>query len=112
MSIPDIGDESPWHSRPAQAAVAELGARASGLSSAEAAERLAKHGPNCLPVVAKRSALRRFLAHFHNLLIYVLMGSAVITATLGHVIDTGVIMAVVIVNAIIGFIQEGRAGTG
>ena len=109
MNNPDIRDESPWHSRPAQAAVAELGTRASGLSSAEAAERLEKHGPNRLPVAAKRSALRRFLAHFHNLLIYVLMGSAVITAILGHVIDTGVIMAVVIVNAIIGFIQEGRA---
>jgi len=49
------------------------------------------------------------LSHFHNVLIYVLLGAAIITASLGHWIDTGVILAVVIANAIIGYIQEGRA---
>ncbi len=51
----------------------------------------------------------RLLAHFKNVLIYVLLGAAALTATLGHFVDTGVIVAVVIVNALIGFIQEGRA---
>jgi magnesium-transporting ATPase (P-type) len=51
----------------------------------------------------------RFLAHFHNVLIYVLLASAAVTAALQHWIDTGVILAVVIVNAVIGYIQEGRA---
>ena len=51
----------------------------------------------------------RFLAHFHNVLMYVLMGSAAVTAALGHLIDTWVILAVVLVNAIMGFVQEGRA---
>ena len=80
-----------------------------GLSSAEAAERLARQGPNRLPSAPGRSALVRFLSHFNNILIYVLLGSAAITAGLGHLVDTGVILAVVLGNAIIGFIQEGRA---
>jgi calcium-translocating P-type ATPase len=51
----------------------------------------------------------RFLVQFHNVLIYVLLGAAVVTAALQHWIDTGVILAVVVANAIIGFIQEGKA---
>src|SRR5690606_32802645 len=66
-------------------------------------------GPNRLPTAVKRSVFLRFLSHFHNILIYVLIGSAVITAFLDHWVDTGVILAVVIVNAIIGYIQEGKA---
>ena len=80
-----------------------------GIASEEAARRLAEHGSNRLPEPPKRSALVRFLAHFHNVLIYVLIASAVVTAALGHWIDTGVILAVVIANAVIGYIQEGRA---
>ncbi len=98
-----------WHDRPAKQVLAGLGAAPTGLTDAEAAERLAQHGPNRLPAPPKRSPVLRFLAHFHNVLIYVLVASAVITASLGHFIDTGVILAVVIANATIGFIQEGRA---
>ena len=86
-----------------------LDARTEGLTSDEAARRLAAHGPNRLPEAPRRSAFLRFLLHFHNILIYVLIGSAIITAALGHLVDTGVILAVVIANAIIGFVQEGRA---
>ncbi|WP_261373449.1 HAD-IC family P-type ATPase [Rheinheimera sediminis] len=50
-----------------------------------------------------------FLLYFHNILIYVLLGSVFITAVLGHWIDTGVILAVVVANAIMGFVQEGKA---
>ena len=82
---------------------------AEGLSSGEARRRLAAHGANRLPEPPKRSALLRFLGQFHNILIYVLLAAAVITALLGHWIDTGVILTVVVVNAIIGHIQEGRA---
>lgn len=88
---------------------ASLAANRRGLGVDEAAARLRHHGPNRLPEAKGRSPLLRFLAHFHNVLIYVLLGSAVITAALGHVADTAVILAVVIANAIIGFIQEGRA---
>lgn len=99
----------PWHSRPAQEALAAMGSQESGLHADAARERLAKHGPNRLPAPPRKSPVLRFLAHFHNVLIYVLIGSALITASLGHFIDTGVILAVVIANAIIGFVQEGRA---
>jgi len=97
------------HAREAGAVLAVVDASVSGLSEGEAAARLVTYGPNRLPEPPKRSAILRFLFHFHNVLIYVLLGAAVITAGLGHYIDTGVILAVVIANAIIGFIQEGRA---
>ncbi|MEI8595549.1 cation-transporting P-type ATPase [Photobacterium sp. Hal280] len=80
-----------------------------GLSSEEAAKRLSIYGPNRLPEPPKPHPLHRFLMQFHNILIYVLLGSAAMTAMLGHVADTFVILAVVIVNAVIGFIQEGKA---
>lgn len=80
-----------------------------GLSSEEASRRLDETGPNSLPAPEKESLIKRFFKHFHNLLIYVLIVAALVTALLGHWIDTGVILAVVIINAIIGFIQEGKA---
>ncbi|MFN4142823.1 HAD-IC family P-type ATPase [Aestuariivirga sp.] len=89
--------------------LALFGSSAQGLSSAEAAVRLARHGRNALPQPARPSLLRRFAAHFNNVLIYVLFASAAITAALGHFVDTGVILAVLVANAVIGFIQEGRA---
>lgn len=98
-----------YHALAPDDALRSLQATASGLSTTEAARRLAEHGPNRLPEPPKRSAMLRFLAHFHNVLIYVLIASAVVTAALQHWVDTGVILAVVIVNAIIGFVQEGRA---
>lgn len=100
---------TPWHAISGESALQELNASESGLSQNEAQARLTLYGPNLLPTAAKRSVLVRFLLHFHNILIYVLIGSAVITAFLGHWIDTGVILAVVIANAMIGFIQEGKA---
>jgi magnesium-transporting ATPase (P-type) len=103
-SVPDQ-----WHDLSAQAALDALQAESTGLSAAEAAARLETHGPNRLPEPPRRSALLRFLLQFHNVLIYVLLGSAVITATLGHLLDTLVILAVVVANAVIGFIQEGKA---
>lgn len=98
-----------WHNISLESALKQLEADASGLSQSEADARLATYGANRLPEAAKRSAFMRFLLQFHNILIYVLIGSAVITAALDHWIDTGVILAVVIANAIIGYIQEGKA---
>ncbi len=82
---------------------------ATGLSGPEAAQRLERHGLNRLPGVTQRSALDRFFLQFHNILIYVLLGAAAITAVLEHWADTGVILAVVLANAVIGYIQEGKA---
>ena len=99
----------PWHARAAAAALAEQGTTSAGLSAAEAAQRLASDGPNRLTPPQKRGPLLRFLLQFHNVLIYVLLGAAVVTAALGHLVDTGVILGVVVINALIGFIQEGKA---
>jgi len=98
-----------WHALSAEAMLKQLDTDGEGLSEGEAAARLEKYGPNRLPEAKPRSALVRFFSHFNNLLIYVLLGAAVITAALNHWIDTVVIMAVVILNAVIGFIQEGKA---
>ncbi len=97
------------HAKTADACLAALDAQAHGLTGAEAARRLAEHGPNRLPEVRGRGPVLRFLAQFHNVLIYVLLGAAVVTAGLQHWVDTGVILAVVLANAVIGFIQEGKA---
>lgn len=100
---------STWHSKPANFSLETLRTSVAGLDQQEAKARLAKYGSNCLPEAKKRSALVRFLLHFHNILIYVLLGSALITAVLGHWIDTCAILAVVVINAIIGYVQEGKA---
>jgi P-type Ca2+ transporter type 2C len=80
-----------------------------GLAQEEVRQRQAEYGMNEIPAGRKRGAWVRLLMQFHNVLIYVLMGAALITAFLGHWIDTWVILAVIIVNAVIGFIQEGKA---
>ncbi len=98
-----------WHTLTNENTLAEIKSSKDGLSSEEANARLGKYGPNRLQATAKRSAITRFLLQFHNILIYVLISCALVTAVLGHWVDTGVILAVVIANAIIGFIQEGKA---
>jgi magnesium-transporting ATPase (P-type) len=103
-------DASPfWHDQSSEAALRKLETTPTGLSQTEAEARLATYGPNRLPEPPRRSVFIRFLLQFHNILIYVLLGSAVITAFLEHWVDTLVILAVVIANAVIGFIQEGKA---
>lgn len=103
MVLPDA------HASSADACLAALDSRPEGLSAAEAGRRLAEHGPNRLPEVQSRGPLMRLLAQFHNVLIYVLLGAAVVTGTLQHWVDTGVILAVVLANASIGYLQEGKA---
>ncbi len=98
-----------FHADTAAETLALLETDSSGLSPDEAAGRLSQHGPNRLPEPPGRGPITRFLAQFHNILIYVLLAAASVTAMLGHFVDTGVILAVVIVNGVIGFIQEGRA---
>ncbi|PWE17376.1 carbonate dehydratase [Marinicauda salina] len=107
--MPGEPDAAAFHALSDEDALRALESAREGLSSEEAARRLAEHGPNRLPEPPRRSVVLRFLAHFHHVLIYVLIASAAVTAALGHWVDTGVILAVVLVNAVIGFVQEGRA---
>jgi magnesium-transporting ATPase (P-type) len=104
-----MNDIRNWHIETTEAVLASLKTTSDGLSNAEASNRLAKYGPNQLAEVRTRSALQRFLYQFHNLLIYVLIMASVVTAMLGHWVDASVILAVVFLNAMIGFIQEGKA---
>jgi potassium/sodium efflux P-type ATPase len=97
------------HYLPPQEALAAVDSTAHGLDHAEAARRLTQYGPNLLTPANRRGPLLRFLLQFHNVLIYVLLASACVTALLAHWVDTGVIVGVVFINAIIGFIQEGKA---
>ena len=97
------------HAETAAAILDSLDATGSGLSDAEAVARLAQFGRNELPTQQRTGPLKRFLSQFNNLLIYVLIGASVVTGVLGYTKDTLVILAVVFVNAAIGFVQEGRA---
>ena len=99
-----------WHAAELEAVLAELGTDPRhGLSATQAAVLLARHGPNQLPSPPHDSLLKRFLLQFHNVLIYVLLAAAIGTALLDEWIDTGVILGVVVINALIGVVQEGKA---
>jgi magnesium-transporting ATPase (P-type) len=99
-----------WHAATTEAVLAELGTDPKhGLSASAADEHLARHGPNQLPAAPRDTLLKRFLLQFHNVLIYVLLAAAIGTALLGEWIDTGVILGVILINALIGVIQEGKA---
>jgi Ca2+-transporting ATPase len=80
-----------------------------GLDGAEAARRLAAHGPNALPEPPPRPPWRTFARQFKSPLIYILFAAAALAVGLGHRGDALVILAVVVVNAVIGAVQEGRA---
>lgn len=106
----ETGVTSRWHHLDAGDAVRQLKTSdREGLTTDEIERRRAEYGPNRLPPPKTRGPLGRFLSQFNNLLIYVLLGAALITALLGHWVDTGVILAVVLLNSIIGFVQEGKA---
>ncbi|GAB2902993.1 cation-transporting P-type ATPase [Microbulbifer echini] len=107
--MPQTKPEKNWHALPKKAVLSALGTSMLGLSEPEATARLETHGPNCLPAPPRKRLLRRFFSHFNNILIYVLLAAALITGVLQHWVDTAVILAVVIVNAAIGFAQEGKA---
>ncbi len=107
--MPDAEPSFQPHALPVEVVLAELDAAPDGLEPGEAAARLAAEGPNRLPTAPRTGPLQRFLRQFHNVLIYALLVAAAIAAAIGHLIDAGVILAVVLVNAAIGFVQEGRA---
>ena len=100
-----------WHQLDKAAVLAECRTRAEGLTASEAEERLREYGPNRLPEEEGLSRLTVLLHQFKSPLIYILIVAAVVTAILKEYIDTGVIVAVVILNAIVGFFQEYKAET-
>ncbi|MFC4350048.1 cation-transporting P-type ATPase [Fodinicurvata halophila] len=102
-------DPPAWHGIQAEEVLRRLDSRPEGLTPDEAGARLDTYGRNRLERQASRSLLRRFLSQFNNTLIYVLLAAAGITALMDHWLDTQVILAVVLLNVIIGFLQENKA---
>jgi magnesium-transporting ATPase (P-type) len=99
-----------WHARDAdEVAQTTRTHRHRGLTHVEAEARLARDGPNALPEGKKRGVLRRLLAQFNSPLIYILLVAGTVTFVLADYLDTWVIAGVVVINAAIGFVQEGRA---
>lgn len=100
----------PWHSIDVDAAIDNLHSDSNnGLTQAQAAKRLEEYGRNKLPYEKKQKWWQRLLRQFKNMLIYILIVAAILAMILGKWIDASVIIAVVLINAAIGFIQEGKA---
>ncbi len=98
-----------WHSLSQEETFESLECSLNGLTNDEIKKRFDRFGYNRMPPPRRSSPLLRFFMQFNNVLIYVLLFASFITALLNHWVDTGVIVAVVVINAIIGFIQEGKA---
>ena len=103
-------DSAAWHAVSAAEVVKRLATNGEkGLDAAEASTRLQKYGPNRLPEGKKRGPFMRFLAQFNNILVYVLLGAGFTKLMLNLWVDAGIIFGVVVLNALLGFIQEGKA---
>jgi magnesium-transporting ATPase (P-type) len=109
MKKKNPSDSRSWHALSPDAICDAFSSTEQGLSQQEAQQRLTKVGFNKLTPAARRGPLKRFFSQFHNVLIYVLLAAAGVTAAIEHWVDSGVIVGVVVINALIGFIQEGKA---
>jgi Ca2+-transporting ATPase len=105
MTAPTAAPKN-WHQRSAGEALAALGGAADGLSAAEAARRLAEHGRNELKESLPLSPWTIFLGQFKNLIVWILIVAGVISGVLGEGVDAIAILAIVVLNAVIGFYQE------
>src|SRR5689334_15841026 len=101
---------APWHALTTDEVVRQLSTDPQqGLSAADATRRLQKYGPNRLPEGKKRGPFARFIAQFNNILVYVLLAAGFTKLMLNLWVDAAIIFAVVVLNALLGFIQEGKA---
>jgi magnesium-transporting ATPase (P-type) len=110
-TIATTGNEATaWHAVAAGDVVRRLNTNtANGLDAAEAALRLTKYGPNRLPEGRKQGPLMRFLLQFNNVLVYVLLAAGFVKLMTSLWLDAAIILGVVVINALLGFVQEGKA---
>jgi magnesium-transporting ATPase (P-type)/predicted PurR-regulated permease PerM len=99
-----------WHSLPVEQVFGELNSSPDGLSASEAETRLREHGPNRIERGPRRSWLRILLHQLADPLVYVLLAAALLAVLMGKVTDGVVVLAVVVLNTLVGFVQEMRAG--
>src|SRR5215831_7471673 len=105
-----VSDEAAWHAMSPVEVAQRLNTDSErGLDLSEASARLQKYGPNRLPQGKKRGPFMRFLAQFNNILVYVLLAAGFTKLMLSLWVDAGIIFGVVVLNALLGFIQEGKA---
>ncbi|MDH4452303.1 MAG: cation-translocating P-type ATPase [Verrucomicrobiota bacterium] len=98
-----------WHNQPSEVVMRHLGSNSAGLSSEEAAKRLAADGPNELTEGRRISPFQILLTQFKSLIIWILIVAGIISGVLGDAIDAIAILAIVVLNAVIGFYQEYHA---
>jgi calcium-translocating P-type ATPase len=104
------GDFTPWHAVATDEVIRRLDTNVqSGLSAANVQQRLEKYGQNRLPEGRKQGSFKRFLLQFNNILVYVLLGAGFVKLMVGLWLDASIILAVVVLNALLGFFQEGKA---
>jgi magnesium-transporting ATPase (P-type) len=105
----DKTSEKLWYQHTVEESLAGLQSGPAGLTPEEAKNKLQHYGPNVLPQKEGKSLFIKFISHFKDILIYILLAAGVVTAIMGHWVDTLVILAVAVINALIGFIQENNA---
>ena len=98
-----------WHQKEINDVIRDLNTSSQGLSSEEAKKLLSEYGPNELKEVKKKTPLGIFLDQFKDFMIMVLIAAAVIAGIMGEAADTAAIVIIVVVNSVIGFVQEYRA---
>jgi P-type Ca2+ transporter type 2C len=98
-----------WHSLQTEQVFNETKSSGKGLPASTAAERLQQYGPNDLVEKARKSPLVIFFGQFKDFMILVLIAAAIVSGVVGDVSDTIIILVIVILNAIVGFVQEYRA---
>lgn len=109
MAAPPAPLDAPW-SRTPEELFQDLDAGPGGLSSEEAAARLARHGPNALAPTARAGVVRLFLRQFSNPLVLILVAAAVVAAVVGDTVNALIILLVLLGSALLTLVQEYRAG--
>ena len=99
-----------WHAKSPDEVIEALDARREGLSAADARARLERYGPNQLPEASGPSAAQLLLDQVRTPLMWALLAAGGLALALGEITDGLVVLAVVVLNALIGFAQEYRAG--
>jgi Ca2+-transporting ATPase len=109
QSHPENKQSEAWHSRTGEEVLSSMEATTAGLSGAEATRRLKRDGPNELKEGPRVSALQILAVQFKSVMIWILVAAGVVSGLLGEQLDAIAILAIVVLNAAIGFYQEFRA---
>jgi magnesium-transporting ATPase (P-type) len=110
VNPPQAGEDTLWHALPTDEVLRQLSTSVDqGLDAQEAQRRLQQYGQNRLPEGKKRGPFMRFVSQLNNILVYVLLGAGFVKLMLGLWLDAGIIFGVVLLNALLGYIQEGKA---